>query len=400
MQIDLKYGIQSNQRLEIPADQLIADLTHPATEPRSDIAQIVVDALTTPLDFPPITESIVPGDRVVIALGEDVPSAATIVTEIVNVLAKSGVPLADILVLLSQHCDATVREALTETLPKLALITHDPENRENLAYLAAAENAKPIYINRELHDADLVIPIGCLKLSETLGHTGVTETLFPLFADLDAQRRYLAPHSTDTPVLLERRLKEAVEANWLLGVLLTVQVVPGEGDSVSDIFCGQFAAVEQAGRQACEAAWKQPIPARASLVLATVSGPAASQTWLNFARALHAGCQAMEEDGAIAICMDLEGPIGPALTHLIDTAHLDEALHEIHKQRSPDAVAAAELAKVLQQTRVYLLSNIKSRTVESLGIAPIDSPDELQRLVSAHANCILLGNAQHAMPFE
>jgi nickel-dependent lactate racemase len=400
MKTDLKYGIHSTQRLEIADEHLIADLTQPATELQADVAGIVDAALAAPLDFPPLESAAVPGDRVVVALGEDVPAAATIVTGIITTLTTAGVLLEDILVLLSAQCDEGVRQTLAEAMPELQLKTHDPEDRENLAYLAAAENAKPIYVNRELIDADLVIPIGCLKLAETLGHTGVTETLFPLFADLDAQRRYLAPNSTDSPVLLEKRQKEAIEANWLLGLQLTVQVVPGEGDSLSQIFCGQFDAVERAGQQACVATWKRPIRQRASLALAAVSGPAASQTWLNFARAMYAACQAVEEDGAIAICMDLEGPIGPALRYLIDAAHLDEALHEIRKERSPDAIAAAELARVLQQTRVYLLSNMNSRIVESLGIAPIDSAEELQRLVSAHASCILIGNAQHAMPCE
>ena len=63
-----------------------------------------------------------------------------------------------------------------------------------LAYLAASSEGKPIYLDRALADADLVIPIGCLRLDGTLGYFGVGSTVFPTFSDAQNLQRFRAPH--------------------------------------------------------------------------------------------------------------------------------------------------------------------------------------------------------------
>ena len=63
------------------------------------------------------------------------------------------------------------------------MAVHDPVDRVQLSYLAASTEAKPIYVNRALSDADLVIPIGCLHPEGALGYFGVYSGIFPAFSD-------------------------------------------------------------------------------------------------------------------------------------------------------------------------------------------------------------------------
>ena len=53
--------------------------------------------------------------------------------------------------------------------------------REGVEWLNKNEEVwhKPIYIDRLLHDADLVIPIGCLRHDESLGYFGIASGIFP-----------------------------------------------------------------------------------------------------------------------------------------------------------------------------------------------------------------------------
>ena len=56
---------------------------------------------------------------------------------------------------------------------RITLLTHDPADRRQLAYLAASPSGEAILVNRALHDADVVLPVGCLRPDETAGYFGI-----------------------------------------------------------------------------------------------------------------------------------------------------------------------------------------------------------------------------------
>ena len=142
-------------------------------------------------------QAAVPGDKVVLALGQGVPQAATIVARTIVALLSAGVAAKDItLVRALPDLDPGSSHPLDLLHPEVRELIgdgiHDPGNRESLSYLGAGSGAKPIYINRFLHDADLVIPIGCLRPDESPGYYGVAAGIFPAFSDTATLGRYRA----------------------------------------------------------------------------------------------------------------------------------------------------------------------------------------------------------------
>ena len=75
---------------------------------------------------------------------------------------------------------------------------HDPEQSRVAELSGAGANAKPIYIDRFLHDADLVIPIGCLRHDESPGYYGIASGIFPAFSDTATLERYRAAVAGDS----------------------------------------------------------------------------------------------------------------------------------------------------------------------------------------------------------
>ena len=112
---------------------------------------------------------------------------------------------------------------LTATSPRLCTI----RDQANLSYLAASKDAEPIYLNRHLCEADVIIPISLSRPRRSLGYTGLHGGLYPVFADEAARGRFRAPSSATEAVERRRRRTEADEVGWLLGVQLIVQIVPG-----------------------------------------------------------------------------------------------------------------------------------------------------------------------------
>jgi len=400
----LRYGAGSTVRLDLAEEQLIAECDAPRGTPIRDVAGAVRRALESPENFPPLAQTTVPGDHVVLVLGDDVPQAPAVIGVVVAELLAAGI-LAGNITLVRQHVsngadrpnpleavDANFRE-------QIRVIDHDPANRQQLSYLAASGEGKPVYLNRAILEADVVLPIGCLRLADTPGYHGTAAGVFPAFSDTKSIERYRCPTSVESPVQRKRLHKEADEVNWLLGILFTIQVVPGGGGDILHVLAGELKSVFSRGQALCKDAWSYRVPRRASLVVAAVEGDPSQQTWENVGRAISAAAGVVADDGAIAVCTDLTTGLGPALQQLAGADDLHMALRQITHDRPADAVPAAQLAHALERGQVYLLSRLEEAVVEELGVAPVTSADQIARLASRHPSCIVLANAQHAVAF-
>ncbi len=398
----LHYGDRASLELEIPAEALVALCGQPSDRAIADTRQAIAQALDAPLDYPPLGQSVVPGDKVVLALGQGVPRAAEIITAVVERCLAAGVSANDISLLTSRGdlpADSSAALAMPSNLPEaIKLLIHDPLDRNQLSYLAASSEGKPIYVHRALSEADLVIPIGCLRAAASLSYHGVYSSIFPTFSDAKTIQRHRSPIASERPIQLRRYRREVDEVGWLLGLHYQIQVVPGAPDEWLAILAGRATSVAQAGSEQCKRAWECRVPHRASLVLASIAGGVDQQTWTNVARALAAATRVVEEGGTIALCTDLDAPLGPALEALRGAEHPDVVLRHISHDRPSDTLVSVQLAHALERGRVYLLSRLDESIVEELGIAPVEHAEQIARLIARYPSCIVLDNAQYVVP--
>lgn len=396
----LHYGQGDRVELTWPEAELLLDYSEPAGVPLADPQAAVVAALLEPIDFPPLTAATVPGDQIVVAVDRGVPRVREIVAAIVETLLSGNASPEDITILASG--EPSEQETLTGRLSPsvrsdLQMVWHNPHEADAFHYLASSREGQRISFNRRLLDADFVLPVGTLRLNESLGYFGVHGGLFPAFSDAATIRRFQACGPSQWAVHQRRRREEVEEAAWLLGVQFTVQVVPGRGNNLLDVVAGESRAVAQRGHDVCAMAWCHPIPWRAELVVAAIEGGGEQQTWENFARALYSASQVVRPGGSIVLCTSLQLAPGPALRQLAAGADDELLLREIRRANSPDAVSALLLADALHQAHIYLLSGLDQETVEELGLGYVADPQDVVRLCHRFDSCILLGDAHHAM---
>lgn len=334
----LRFGATSTIDFEPAAGASLQVWDGPRLEPIADVAAATMAALNEPLEFPQLRQAIVPGDKIVLALEPGVPRAAEIIAPIVAALLTGGAEADDITILRAPDDAFSTATDPRSALPaeyrsNVHLAAHHPSARADLAYLAADEHDQPIYMSRTLVDADFVVPIGRVRMDQPLGYGGAKSTLYPTFADVDAQQRCRVPAETTTRRRPHARRKdvgtagrasdssgqaavsqhEAEHVAWLMGVLFTVQVVPGPGESVLHVLAGRLDSVIHRARDLAREAWRFEAPQRAKLVVAAIEGPAKAQTWDQVGRALAAAQQVVTDDGAIALCTELADAPGPAL---------------------------------------------------------------------------------------
>lgn len=397
----LRYGSNSTVQLEFADGAAPAESGTPRGEPLANLDAALIAALAAPLNFPPLAQCITPADHVVIALDAGIPQSAQISAAVIQNLVEAGVDPDGITVMQTPADPGVEVNDPCERLPailreRITVLNHDPTDRRQLAYLAASEAGEAILINRTLHEADVVLPVGCVRADETAGYFGIHSPIFPAFSDAKTIQRFRGFGSLNGRGNRRRELTAEVDhVAWLLGVNFTIQVVPAVGDRVLHVLCGESESVRQRVRELYRAAWSWSAPRRANLVMAAIEGDASQQTWENVGRALQAAETCVEEDGAIVVCSELAMGPGPGLQRFAHTPSRDSALRHVGKERPADALPAAQLAHALEQHKVYLLSRLEASVVEDLDVIPVAGPDELNRLVRQYQSCILLSNAHN-----
>jgi len=399
----LRYGADSSVRLELRDGALLAECGAPRAKPLDDPALATWRALAEPLDYPPLQRGTTPGDRVVLPLDQGVPHASEIVAAVIRSLLEAGVEADGVTVLRTQaDAEADIGDPRPwlagQSSERITVLSHVPTHRSDLAYLAAMDVGEPIFLNRAITDADVVLPIGCFHRRAAPGYFGIHSAVFPAFSDQRTIQRFRSPTVIGAGGRPRRKPGKLVDqVGWLLGVMLTVQVIPGPGDRILGVVAGQTDAVRRRARRLYRAAWGSSAPRRANLVVAGIEGGSGQQTWDNLGRALASATTLVEEGGAIAVCCDLAAEPGPAVRQLAATRAREEAMRWIREKRPDDAILATLLARALDRATVYLLSRLDESLVEELDITPLAQHDELVRLAGLHDSCILLANAPHAM---
>ncbi|HVA47167.1 MAG TPA: lactate racemase domain-containing protein [Pirellulales bacterium] len=399
----LPYGAQSHVGLDLPDETLLAVFNEPRGGVLDDPAAAVAAALDEPLNFPALARATVPGDRIVLALEHGVPQATALVAAVANYLVEHGASADQLAVLIPPAAVAAGERDPRSLLPdawrdEVALEVHAPDAAGSLSLLASNHEGKPVYMNRTLLDADLVVPIGCLRHEPTIGYYGQYGGLFPTFSDARTQSRFHKPAAGARRQQAAKQREEIDEVGWLLGTQFTVQALPGGGGGLLQVLAGEIPAVFRAGRLAYESAWRCGVPGRASLVVASLAGGREQQTWQNLARALAAASCLVADGGAIAVCTELAVEPGPAVTGLSRLADRELLVKSIRREHAVDALEAIELARATEQARVYLLSRLDESLVEDLGMAHISEPGDVGRLARRHESCIVLSNAQYVVP--
>ena len=191
------------------------------------------------------------------------PQAAAVVAAIVGALIEAGVDADGISVLQPPAGAGPAEENPCRLLPaaigrRVALVVHNPADRRQLAYLAADDAGEAILIHRALHEADLILPVGCLRAPAAAGYFGIHTALYPAFSDEKTLRRFRGLDALGGGGRKKQLSARVDHVGWLLGINLTVQVVPAAGEEVMHVLAGRNDSVRRRGRELYHAAWDWP----------------------------------------------------------------------------------------------------------------------------------------------
>lgn len=400
------YGRGKELEFHVPA--LALDWAERGLFPADSLAQVgktLQTLLAAPRDFPPLCQAIVPGDQIVIAVGPDVPRAATLIAAVVKYLLAYDVNVEQICILQTQAQEQSgislIGECPESIRAQLTVVTHHPQQRDEMGYLAADETGEQILFHRRLIEADMIIPILAADLADATAD-GTGHGLYPIFADEKAQQRFHKP----TPLATKGRKAgtrtaepvhlSAESPEWLLGVLFGIQVVAGGKDEILQILAGSTGVIRREAARQQLAAWQVSLDQPVETLIATVTSPQ-PLSWAETARITARLLPLLKPDGSLLLCADVQSELPPALQQWAASGLQDELLEEMRRADFPGWNIAVTLSAAREHARLYLLSNLAPTTVEDLGWTPLNSREEITRLLEQSDTACLLHNADCVM---
>jgi hypothetical protein len=367
-------------------------------EKSADLEIQLNQALDHPLDYPPLRASVFQGDRVAIALQTGIPRAAELLSMLLKQLFQAGIQLQDLTVVIhpesaaefgfstaeiesaSRSNETEAPQVFTKSIDRkeIAFQIHKSSCKTCVSYLAANEAGHPIYMNRQLVDADVILPIGFPTPGE---EKWVQDCLYPNFSSLEVKDRFASGEMSSRAQSQEIQL-----ANDTLGSFFSIQVVHGPGGKIEKIFSGARDSVQQEALRVAEAVWKYHGPTDSSVTLATIETTTGKATWDDFIRAVIMAGQISVNAAPIVVWSELEGKPSRQIRDALLT-QFDEGTS---RKLSP---GLKRLIGIIQEHPVYLHSKLARNDVEALGLGYVDSAAEVNRIAESCQQGVILRDA-------
>ena len=150
-------------------------------------------ALAEPLGYPPLVESLFPGDQIALVPDAFVASQYELLIELVGELLRPGMEPENITLLLTEEDCREHGPALRVALEAagqaaVRLVVHRPSLRQDLAMLAVSTAGQAIAVNRQLVDADFVLLVQ--EVGAAQAESAGESAFFPRFADAETIQRH------------------------------------------------------------------------------------------------------------------------------------------------------------------------------------------------------------------
>jgi hypothetical protein len=383
-------------QLELQLPKGAREIRCMASATSQTVRELVREAVTDPLEFPDLGLAILDDDHVAIAVEAGVPRAPDIVAELIAWLKERDLSPEQITVVLSAReprALETMQQALAG-VEGVRIAQHAPSNMEQLEYIAAAETADAIYIQRDLVEASVVIPIYCIRHEDALNASDLY-AMSPAFADAKTQQRWHLAWLEDNQHHRQQHSKLSREAGWLMGIQFAMAIVPAADGQIARLIGGDPEKVFQAALKVLQ---QDPYEAESAgkhdLVIATIDGGREQQTWMNVARAVVRADALLAPAGRVVVCCDVQ-EITAGIAQLASDEPDEDLQRQLLDGEDEDAFAAAVLRSVQARRSVYLLAPIDASQVEGLGMAYLSGSQDIERLAASSRSVVVIHTSQY-----
>lgn len=416
MRISVYFGEEGVFNRELDSDRVTIGSCEVSDEKKISVKQELTERLVHPLEFPELYRSLVPGDRVVVAMDPKLPEADSIIPPVFDQFDIAGVRPSDVTLLCPVgNNNVSVRDPRGQ-LPSqwrndVKWVTADGKSEEQLRYLANTAEGYRVYLNQYLVDADFVLPVSCLRYEFPDSYFGPHHVLYPSLSNESTQERcrVQAISKSSKGDILPRAVgsgpkpvsvtDEANEVAWLLGVQFSIAAIVNRRGDCAHILAGETRAVFDQGKTDLDQIWGRCYDRRSEVVICGLPGDDSEQTAASLVSALSSAQQLVSTGGTIIMLTDISEIDRSGFQLFSEASEPYQVQTLFHDDMPAEEIFYAErIADVVSSARVYLRSSLEPRLVEDMFMIPLQSLSEVDHLLSHDHSINVLNDAQHVRP--
>ena len=355
-------------------------------------------SFSNPVSSPPISNMSICGKKVVL-IGDDITRSTPvdkILPLLIKELQKAGLKQEDmkIVIALGTHRPmkpSEVKSKYGEVVEQVEVVNHDFADREKLVFLEKTKQGTPIWINREVYEAEVRIGIGDIVPHNLAGWTGGAKIIQPgVSGEETTAHTHLISARYDPKDLLgkaENPMRhEMEEVAKSVGLDMIVNTVLNRKGKLIKVFTGNYIKAHREGVKLAEKIYCYTAPSKADIVVAS-SYPMDIDYWVA-AKGIVSGYLALKEGGTIILVTPCHEGVSAGNVHTETFKELgkysyDMLQQEMEKRTDRDFIAVSVimvLARIKEKCKVIVVSEgLTDRMCEWLGVAKMDDLQEALR---------------------
>ena len=410
MKIDIKYGKDGVQKIDIPEKNLIGIFAPKDVETQSP-DKVLGDALDNPIASDPIGKFLEGGEDIVFIVNDGTRPTPT--AKVLDELStRMDLRKARYLIATGTHRDMTEEEynnvfgSHYEEL-KDRIVVHDAKKSE-CVYLGQSKNGTPMEVNKVAVDADRLVIITSVEPHYFAGYTGGRKSFLPGVASyrtIETNHKLAMNREAQSLVLegnpVHEDMMDALEVVKDKKIF-SIQMVLDRHQNIYRTACGDlnkaFAqAVEWAKEVFCV-----PIPEKADMVISVAPYPMDVDLYQS-QKALDNGKWALKEGGRILMVSKCREGVGNAafLKQLSTSKDPEKVLENLRAEYKLGYHKAAKMAEIACWADIWAVTDLDPELLTAANITPFPSVAEaVNRMLSDNpeARFIVLTDGSVTIP--
>lgn len=291
-EINMKYG-QGSMKAFIEEKNVLEVIESNAFKKDKTEEEIILDALTNPIDSKMLKDIVHKGESVCIIISDITRSwqkPHKFLCKIVEELNAGGVKDEDIIFLSAQgtHRKQTKEEHEIllgeELLKRFEVIDHDCFNEENLVYLGETSYKTPVMVNKKAMECDHIVLTGAIIYHFLVGWSGGKKSILP---GISSFKTISHNHSLSLNEGIGSGTREGVfsgniiknpvhedmmEAAAMVQPSFMFNVVMGPDGNIAGAVAGNYITAHEAGRNLVDSIDGVNIKKKSDIVIASAGG--------------------------------------------------------------------------------------------------------------------------------
>jgi len=379
MKLEFGYG-KGSQWVELPEQNLIAQLTAAPMEHPLRGEAAVAYALENPIGAPLLRDAVKPGMKIAIVTSDISRPMPTrkVLPLLLKALHDGGIPDEDITLVfaLGSHRNHTREEMeylAGDSIHKIRCVDSDPED---CVSMGTTSRGTPVDITRSVAEADFRICLGNIEFHYFAGYSGGAKAIMPGVSTHDAiqcNHRMMVDPNACAGKLEGNPIREDIEeAGRICPIHYILNVILDEHKEIVHAVAGHSVLAHRSGCAYLDKMYRCPIPKQADIVLVSQGGAPKDANLYQTQKALDNAKHAVRPGGTVILLGQCQEGMGSAtFAQWFQEANSPEDLiRRIGSHFQLGGHKAAAIAMVLANAHISFVSDFSPEFVRSLFMDP------------------------------